>query len=46
MSNEDTQCTLCGKPEPRYYCWAGKPEDRGEGECPLGYPPRWELKNY
>ena len=36
-------CALCEKPEPRYYCWAGQPEDRGEGQCPLGYPARWEI---
>lgn len=42
---EPQRCRLCHKPEPREYCWAGKPEDRGEGICPLGYKPRWELEH-
>ena len=38
-------CALCEKPTPRYYCWAGKPEEYGNDPCPLRMPARWEIEN-
>lgn len=39
MSTEPTLCTGCHKPQPREWCWNGKPPTG----CPSGKPPRWEL---